>query len=706
MTAYAYDVETHLIQPGIPAPRLVCGAVADADREWVMDREDAIAWFRQALADKHELFGVNFVFDLSVMVAADPSTLVPIFEGIDAGRLTDVGIAEALHDNASGLMYVDPKTQAPIGRYSLAYLEARHTGVDRSADKGEDGWRLRYAELDGIPLEKWPDEAKAYPRRDARGTYRVRQAQHAHVNQQCLAQEMRAAWMLRLASCWGMRTDPELVAQVVGRIRAEHELSRRKYAEAGIVRVKTTAKDETPDDISREWLEEFRRGLPADAWADRRRADVDAALRALGRGRSLRFATDTARLSELVTAAYDGSPELTATGRVSTSRDTLAESDDELLEGYAAAGVNEKLLAAFVDVMEHGTRAPINPEGNSLVSSQRTSYRKPNLQQLPREGGIRETFVPRPGWVLVSVDYNQLELCSLSQVNINLFGHAHMADAINAGQDLHLKVAARLAGITHEEALAREAEPAIKNLRQASKPLNFGLPGLMGAPKLVLSARKMKARFCELSGTTPKGGCRHNRKATEYARRTITPVCEICLELGSRYRKMWYAEWQEMTAYHEYCASITDAGRAAVSFGTGMMRFDPNAGSIANHFFQNLAAQGAKHAAWRLSQEAYTDRKSVLYRNFRPVVFVHDEVIAEVREEVLHECAWRQTDVMIESMREFIPDVKISATPAACRRWFKSAEKVLDKQGRLKPYWPKDWTFGPDLKQMREDAER
>ncbi|WP_177233551.1 hypothetical protein [Stigmatella erecta] len=34
-------------------------------------------------------------------------------------------------------------------------------------------WRLRYGELDGIPVECWPVEAVEYPKRDARHTIDV-----------------------------------------------------------------------------------------------------------------------------------------------------------------------------------------------------------------------------------------------------------------------------------------------------------------------------------------------------------------------------------------------------------------------------------------------------------------------------------------------------------------------------------------------------
>ncbi len=107
----------------------------------------------------------------------------------------------------------------------------------------------------------------------------------------------------------------------------------------------------------------------------------------------------------------------------------------------------------------------------------------------------------------------------------------------------------------------------------------------------------------------------------------------------------------------------------------------------ANHPFQHLAAMGAKHALWNVSRECYTVEDSPLYGS-RPVVFAHDEVITELIEAKAHEAAYRQADVMIASMREFVPDVKIAAEPALMRFWDKNASPVFDAAGRLIPWEP------------------
>ena len=321
---------------------------------------------------------------------------------------------------------------------------------------------------------------------------------------------------------------------------------------------------------------------------------------------------------------------------------------------------------------------------------------------------IRECFVPRQGWLYCSTDYSMLELCTLAQVTYSWFGHSAIREAINEGQDLHLRFAARLAGCTYAEAQARRkaGDVQIKNFRQSAKPLNFGLPGLMGSAKVVFTARKDGVRFCELAGVLTT--CGSNGKVTEWNKRTISPTCIECLHLAKRYGEIWLSEYPEVREYHRRTIAAARAGERGeplTSEGNGMQRLETSANAVSNHFFQNLAAQGAKHAAWLLSKECYTDPSSVLYNNCRLVVFVHDEAFTEVREEVAHECAVRQGEILVEGMRKYCPDVKITCEPALMRRWFKGAEKITDKQGRLKPWWPKkdQWQWSPDQQQMEKD---
>jgi hypothetical protein len=308
-------------------------------------------------------------------------------------------------------------------------------------------------------------------------------------------------------------------------------------------------------------------------------------------------------------------------------------------------------------------------------------------------------------WLYSSTDYAALELATLSQCCINLGFKSVMADAINAKQDLHVRMAARVLSLSYEDCYRqykKEKLPHVVELRQTMKPVNYGLGGLMGPPKLVLTARKEGAYFCEGAGKTPRGkrpgdGCAKVPRRTDWGRgranRKIAPTCEVCLELAAHYKTLWYEEFPEMADYHECTievARLAEEGQPLESFGTGMLRLERSANACSNHYFQNLAAQGAKNAAWLICKESYTDRRSVLYNNLRLSPFLHDETFAEVREPVAHECSYRQSELMALGMKPFVPDVLIEAPPAVMRRWFKGAELAWDRNGRIKPWWPVD----------------
>jgi hypothetical protein len=116
----------------------------------------------------------------------------------------------------------------------------------------------------------------------------------------------------------------------------------------------------------------------------------------------------------------DLEPPRTEKGRVSTARLTLEESGDPVLEELATLANPSKLLSTYVPALLRGTKVPINARYNVLVASGRTSCGSPNLQNPPREGGVREAFVPRPGFLFASVDYDTLELRTLAQALLDM----------------------------------------------------------------------------------------------------------------------------------------------------------------------------------------------------------------------------------------------------------------------------------------------
>jgi DNA polymerase-1 len=92
--------------------------------------------------------------------------------------------------------------------------------------------------------------------------------------------------------------------------------------------------------------------------------------------------------------------------------------------------------------------------------------RNPNLQNLKRDGFVKEAFVSRWGdeGILLEADYKQLELFVMAIVSQDpKFVHAFLNDI-----DLHTKVAANIVFRCSEEKVT-------KQMRTATKPVNFGV---------------------------------------------------------------------------------------------------------------------------------------------------------------------------------------------------------------------------------------
>lgn len=638
----AFDTETVAMDP-ILAPPLVVGAWSDGSRSWLTDRAATVDAFREAL--RGELTGCNIVFDLGVMCRADPRLVPLVFDALDAGRVHSVDTAEALHDIARGCLYADPVTGEPFDRYSLVRLEQRYLGIDRS-DAKANGWRLRYGELRDVPIAEWPEAARQYPLDDAHNTYRVHAAQAQHLNQEARADEVRASWSRHLQRCWGIRTNPGRVAALHAAVTAQHRADVARFTACGIYRGPGQINPKT----------KTRRPYPQSQWGTR----------------------NTELLKARVTSAYAGAPPLTESGGVSTDRDTLLESGDDLLEDFAATGENEKLFSTYLETLAHGTRAPIHPE-YKLVVTGRPSSSRPNLYNLPTDTRIRECVEPRPGFLFADADYSAIEFCTLAQECWELFGHSAMRQALIDGYDAHVLFAARLGRDDYAAFLARvdAKDPLAKGLRQLAKAWNYGRAGGMSVPRMVQTARRKGTRFCIAGGADTE--CR-GRRVTEYKGREIKPTCINCIDVGERVEREYFEQWPEMA---DYFALIQREVRAGGTIrGYGFTRGGCTFTNGANFRFQHRASRGQNRALWRLARECYTDRQSPLFGS-RPVITPYDQALTEVPEATAPEAADRQALIMRQEMEAVCPDVPIKVEPVLTRRWLKDARPVRDAAGRL-----------------------
>jgi len=131
----------------------------------------------------------------------------------------------------------------------------------------------------------------------------------------------------------------------------------------------------------------------------------------------------------------------------------------------------EKLLSTYVKVLPE----MVNPKTGRLhthfyqnnVSTGRLSSDRPNLQNIPvrsKNGKlIRKGFIARPGWLLLSADYSQIELRLLAHFSKDKV----MVEAFLNDLDIHSQTASEVSGISLDKVTSEE--------RSKAKTVNFGL---------------------------------------------------------------------------------------------------------------------------------------------------------------------------------------------------------------------------------------
>ena len=606
----AIDTETGLIRPGLLAPPLVCVSVAHESGVELVHQSESREWITAMLESDRLLVGHNIAYDFGVIAARFPELLPLIFAKYERGEITDTEIREKLLHIAMGCYRKYERTD---GRwvhlsYSLAACAERHLSIVLEKD-GLSSWRLRYQELIDVPIVWWPQEAVSYALDDAtatRGVYLSQREGDDHGWLEDEHRQARAAWWLHLMSCWGLRTDAAGVRAFAQEIQADHDRVAADLIAAGLMR-KTGSRD-------------------TKAAASRMRS---------------------------VCAVKGIAVVLTPTGKPKLDADCCESTGDPILEGYARISSLKKQLSTDVPLLEQGTSTAIQPRFEVLLETGRTSS-SPNVQNLPRKGGMRECFVPREGNVFAAADYAQFELRTVAQVCLNVFKSSRLADALNAGFDPHLEIARRILGITYEDALKAKHEPDVDNARQVGKVGNFGFPGGLGIARFVTFARK------------------------QYG-------VEITEQEAAALKDYWLQAWPEFRDYFKWVGDQCDERVPRIKHHfSNRFRGNVSFCEACNSFFQGLAADAAKAAGFLIARACYVEPGSPLF-GCRPVNFVHDEFILEAPEHRAADAAVELARLMVLGASPFLPDVPPLAEPYLMRRWSKKAGPIF-KDGRLIPW--------------------
>ncbi len=244
------------------------------------------------------------------------------------------------------------------------------------------------------------------------------------------------------------------------------------------------------------------------------------------------------------------------------------------------------------------------------TSTGRISSEKPNLQNIPREsrwsGALRRAFVAETGWSFYSLDYSQLELRLLAHITKD----ENLLRAFERHEDIHTLTASRVLGIP-ESAVTPE-------LRRIGKTLNFGMVYGMG----------MRA-FAKTSGIGVEEASNFIKKYFEgfpkiksWQERAKADAKRKGYAENIHGRKRWFSSSEKKSPY-----AFAEVERAAM-----------------NMPIQSLEADILKMAMRRTYDFLRTG--GWLGARARPILTIHDELLFEIRDDILTQVVGPLHDIM------------------------------------------------------------
>lgn len=274
-----------------------------------------------------------------------------------------------------------------------------------------------------------------------------------------------------------------------------------------------------------------------------------------------------------------------------------------------------------------------------FVKTGRLSCASPNLQQC--SSSLKPAFIPRPGHVLLDLDYSQVELRVAAFVSRS----QPMIEAFQRGDDLHRLLAAKIAGKAPEDVTSME--------RKRAKAGNFGLlygmsPGgfqIYAATAYDVSltlaeAQAVHSAFFEMWDGMRQWHERSKRRA--YERGYVTSP------IG---RTQWLSDLYSRSSFKSSHAARNALNSPVQGFGSDLMQMAAASimGTLPGYPLPKV--EGA-----------------------HVVATVHDEICIEVPEdrwqEILIECKRRMEDVnTFLRPLDCQMDVPIVAGPSAGTRW-------------------------------------
>ncbi len=327
----------------------------------------------------------------------------------------------------------------------------------------------------------------------------------------------------------------------------------------------------------------------------------------------------------------------TATGQLSTRESELEKLKGEhpIIEDVLAHRELQKLLGTYIDAIP----PLLDPAGRLHTSfiqtgttTGRLSSQNPNLQNIPvkTELGrrIRRAFVAPPGSLLVSFDYSQIELRLAAIIS----GDEKLREIFRKGEDVHAAVAAEVFSV---------AESAVtKEMRRRAKVINFGILYGMGVNALR-----------ENLGTD-------RAEAQEFYNRYFETFSGLATYL---------AKTKAAAARVGYTETLFGRRR----FFPGIRSRLPYVRAMAERMAINAPLQGTQADMIKLAMVRIYDLFSQKFPERASIVLqIHDELIFEIKEDVLAEVSAEAKRIMEQVLsKEEAQGVPILVSGEAGKNW-------------------------------------
>ncbi len=286
-----------------------------------------------------------------------------------------------------------------------------------------------------------------------------------------------------------------------------------------------------------------------------------------------------------------------------------------------------KLKNTYIDVLPNLADARTSRVYTTFnqvgTATGRLASDSPNLQNIPARGEwakeIRRSFLADDGCELVSFDYSQIEL----RIAAHMAGDKKMIGIFRERGDIHRATAAEINNVPMDK--------VTEEMRQAAKTLNFGVLYGMSAPG-----------FSQAAGIP-----------VEEAKKFIAEYFHDFRGIKD------YVEKTRRQAYDNgYVETLTGRRRYLPEIHSPNFQLRSEAERMAiNMPIQGLAADIIKMAMVQIGKEFRDDPAG----DWRMILQVHDELVFEIKNDILKERARRLKEIMENVFKLAVPiiaDVK------------------------------------------------